>query len=339
MKILVTGATGYIGSHTIISLLSEGYSVVGIDNLSNSSNCSSVIEMISGVKFQFIYGDLNDNELLDNIFLKHKIDTVIHFAGLKAVNESLKKPLDYYHNNIVGTINLLRHMLKYKILNFIFSSSATVYGQDAVIPYVETMKPGKILSPYGQSKAMVERILSDVAVSNPNFRAVSLRYFNPIGAHKSGLIGEDPSNIPNNLVPYITQVAIGKREKLTIFGGDYPTEDGTCKRDYIHVLDLAEGHISALKWLKSNIDFTGVEVFNLGTGQTVSVLEIIQVFMMETGQIIKYEYGPKRKGDLPQFWANPKKAKKILGWESKLSLSDMLKDAWNWQLKNPNGFE
>ena len=230
-------------------------------------------------------------------------------------------------------------MLKFSITDFIFSSSATVYGENAYAPYVETMKLGEPTSPYGVSKIMVEHILNDIAKSNSDFRAISLRYFNPIGAHPSGLIGEDPNGIPNNLLPLLTQVAIGKRDVLRIFGDDYPTEDGTCKRDYLHVVDLAEGHLSALNWLKRNSDFRGVEVFNLGTGLPISVIEMVETFSKITGKIIKHEFAPRRTGDLPQFWADSSKANNVLGWEAKLSLIDMIKDAWNWQSKNPNGYK
>jgi UDP-glucose 4-epimerase len=335
MKVFVTGATGYIGSHAVVSFLSHGLTVVGLDNLSNSTDCSERIERISGFNFEFIKGDINDTELLEQIFSKHDFDAVIHFAGFKAVGESTQKPLDYYENNVFGTINLLKLMLKFSITDFIFSSSATVYGENAYAPYVETMKLGQPTSPYGASKVMVENVLNDIAKSNSDFRAVSLRYFNPIGAHPSGLIGEDPNGIPNNLLPFITQVAIGKRDVLRIFGNDYPTEDGTCKRDYLHVVDLAEGHLSALNWLNRSSDFRGVEVFNLGTGSPISVLEMVKTFVKETGQIIKHEFAPRRKGDLPQFWADSSKAKKVLGWEARLSLSVMVRDAWNWQFKKP----
>lgn len=339
MKVFVTGATGYVGSHAAVSFLSHGINVVGLDNFSNSTDCSERIERITGVNFEFIKGDINDLKLLEQIFSKHDFDAVIHFAGLKAVGESIQKPLDYYENNVFGTIKLLKLMSKYSITDFIFSSSATVYGENAYAPYIETMKLGEATSPYGASKVMVEHVLNDIAKSNSDFRAVSLRYFNPIGAHPSGLIGEDPKGIPNNLLPFVTQVAIGKRDVLRIFGNDYPTEDGTCKRDYLHVVDLAEGHLSALNWLQRSSDFRGVEVFNLGTGLPISVLEMVKTFSKETGQMIKHEFAPRRTGDLPQFWADSSKANNVLGWEAKLSLIDMVRDAWNWQSKNPDGYK
>ena len=340
MRILVTGGCGYIGSHTVLELLCKGFDVIVLDNLSNSScNVIPRLEKLSGRKVKLIVGDIQDSKLLNKIFSTSNIEAVIHFAGLKAVGESIKKPFLYYENNFLGTLNLLDAMLKNKVYNFIFSSSATVYGEDASVPYNEKMKLGVPTSPYGSSKLMVETALKDIAISNSNFRAISLRYFNPIGAHSSGLIGEDPNGIPNNLLPFITQVAIGKRDILRIFGNDYPTEDGTCKRDYLHVVDLAEGHLSALNWLKRSSDFRGVEVFNLGTGSPISVFEMVKTFVKETGQIIKHEFAPRRKGDLPQFWADSSKAKKVLGWEARLSLSVMVRDAWNWQFKNPDGYK
>lgn len=339
-NILVTGGAGFIGSHTILSLIQHGFDVTVIDNLSNSSLESlKQVESLASLSVDFFDIDITNFNCLNDFFDTFNFDAVIHFAGLKAVGESKIKPLDYYKNNVLGTVNLLQVMLKNNINNFIFSSSATIYGEGADVPYVETMKLGNPSSPYGSSKVMVERILYDFAEANSFFRAISLRYFNPIGAHPSGLIGEDPNGIPNNLLPYITQVAVGKLDILKIFGNDYPTEDGTCKRDYLHVVDLAEGHVSALNWLKTNNDFKGIEAFNLGTGSATSVLEIVDTFIKETGQNVPFEYVSRRKGDLPEFWADSSKAKNLLGWEAKLSLTNMVRDAWNWQSKNPDGYK
>jgi UDP-glucose 4-epimerase len=340
MRILITGGAGYIGSHSLLCLLVAGYEVVVLDNLANAS-AQSVrrVENLSGKYCTLVEGDVCDKEILHKLFDAHSIDAVIHFAALKAVGESVEKPLSYYHNNVYGTICLLEAMERAGVNNFVYSSSATVYGETNPSPYEETMTLGSPSSPYGASKVMVERILLDKSRADNNFRAVSLRYFNPIGAHSSGQIGEDPTGIPNNLLPYITQVAVGKRDRLNVFGGDYPTADGTCVRDYLHVMDLAEGHRKAIDWLLERPDFTGVEAFNLGTGQGVSVLEIIQSFEVVTGQKIPYEIVPRRAGDLPAFWANPNKANQLLGWRATHSLAKMMEDAWRWQTQNPQGYQ
>ena len=339
MTVLVTGGAGYIGSHTLVCLLDLGYDVVVYDNLVNASvEALHRVEKITGQKINFIEGDVTDSRALDDLFVTYSIDVVIHFAALKAVGESAQFPLKYYETNVRGSLCVLKAMEKAGVNQFVYSSSATVYGEANPSPYVETMNLGSPSSPYGASKVMVERILADTARANPNFRAVSLRYFNPIGAHPSGHIGEDPSGIPNNLLPFITQVAVGKRETLSVFGGDYPTADGTCVRDYLHVMDLAEGHVAAIHWLAERSDFRGVEAFNLGTGNGVSVLEIITSFEVATQQKIDYQLVERRLGDLPEFWANADKAHNVLNWQAKRTLSEMMKDAWRWQSKNPNGF-
>lgn len=337
--ILVTGGAGYIGSHTCISLLESGHDVTVFDNLSNGSRESlRRVSRLTNRKINFFEGDVRDSKLLDEVFAQNDFQAVIHFAASKAVGESISNPLDYYHNNTFGSLNLLRAMDKHKVHNFIFSSSATVYGEESDVPYMESMRLGTPSSPYGGSKMMVERILEDATVANSNLRVVSLRYFNPIGAHPSGLIGEDPNGAPHNLLPFITQVAIGKRDKLNIYGNDYPTEDGTCKRDYLHVVDLANGHLDALTWLLNKQERNGVEAFNLGMGLAISVLEIVDAFVEVTGQSVSYQFVPRREGDLPEFWADATKAKSLLGWEAKFSLEDMMRDAWNWQKRNPDGY-
>ena len=339
MTVLVTGGAGYIGSHTLVCLLDLGYDVVVYDNLVNASvEALHRVEKITGQKINFIEGDVTDSRALDDLFVTYSIDVVIHFAALKAVGESAQFPLKYYETNVHGSLCVLTAMEKAGVNQFVYSSSATVYGEANPSPYIETMNLGSPSSPYGASKVMVERILADTARANPNFRAVSLRYFNPIGAHPSGHIGEDPSGIPNNLLPFITQVAVGKRETLSVFGGDYPTTDGTCVRDYLHVMDLAEGHVAAIHWLAERSDFRGVEAFNLGTGNGVSVLEIITSFEAATQEKIDYQLVERRLGDLPEFWANADKAHNVLNWQAKRTLSEMMKDAWRWQSKNPNGF-
>jgi UDP-glucose 4-epimerase len=338
-KVLVTGGAGYIGSHTIIQLIENGYYPVVLDNLSNSSQKSlDRVKKITGYDTPLIIGDIRNSILLDEIFSENKFNAVIHLAALKAVGESSKRPNHYYQNNVYGTLVLLEAMERHEVSKFVFSSSATVYGEETLIPYVETMKLGVPSSPYGASKVMVERIMQDISKSYCAFQAVSLRYFNPIGAHSSGLIGEDPLDTPNNLLPFVAQVAVGKRKKLNIFGNDYPTKDGTCRRDYLHVVDLAQGHVDALNWLFENEKFFGVEAFNLGTGIPISVLEIIETFVNETGITIPYEFAPRRVGDLPEFWADASKAQKVLRWNTKHTLRDMLKDTWRWQSKNPNGY-
>ena len=302
MKILVTGGTGYIGSHTVLELLQAGHEVMIIDNLYNSSVDSlERVKLISNKDYQFVECDIRDEKKLNQIFSSTNFDAVVHFAGLKAVGESYIKPYLYYSNNVSGAVNLLNVMMKYNVNKFIFSSSATVYGEEADVPYNEEMKFGNPSSPYGNTKLMIEKILIDAANSIEGFRSVSLRYFNPIGAHKSGMIGEDPNGIPNNLLPYITQVAIGKREELQVFGNDYPTKDGTCRRDYLHVVDLAKGHLSALNWLLYDGSDSGAEAFNLGTGNPISVLEIINKFEEINGIRIPYRFVERRAGIFLNF--------------------------------------
>jgi len=339
MTVLVTGGAGYIGSHTLVCLLNLGYEVVVYDNLVNSSiKALRRVEEITGKHLEFVEGDVTDSRALDDLFAKYSIDAVIHFAALKAVGESSQLPLQYYETNVYGSLCLLKAMEKAGVNHFVYSSSATVYGEMNPSPYVETMELGSPSSPYGASKVMVERVLADTVRVNPKFRAISLRYFNPVGAHPSGLIGEDPSGIPNNLLPFITQVAVGLRDSLSVFGGDYPTADGTCIRDYLHVMDLAEGHVVAIDWLAEQSNFNGVEAFNLGAGTGVSVLEIIASFEAATHQKINFEIVERRAGDLPAFWANADKADKVLNWQAKRTLVEMMEDAWRWQSKNPNGY-
>ena len=339
MTVLVTGGAGYIGSHTLVCLLNLGYEVVVYDNLVNSSiKALRRVEEITGKHLEFVEGDVTDSRALDDLFAKYSIDAVIHFAALKAVGESSQLPLQYYETNVYGSLCLLKAMEKARVNHFVYSSSATVYGEMNPSPYVETMELGSPSSPYGASKVMVERVLTDTARVNPKFRAISLRYFNPVGAHPSGLIGEDPSGIPNNLLPFITQVAVGLRDSLSVFGGDYPTADGTCIRDYLHVMDLAEGHVAAIDWLAEQSNFNGVEAFNLGAGTGVSVLEIIASFEAATCQKINFKIVERRAGDLPAFWANADKADKVLNWQAKRTLVEMMEDAWRWQSKNPNGY-
>jgi len=339
MTVLVTGGAGYIGSHTLVCLLNLGYEVVVYDNLVNSSiKALRCVKEITGKHLEFVEGDVTDSRALDELFAKYSIDAVIHFAALKAVGESSQRPLQYYETNVYGSLCLLKAMEKAGVNHFVYSSSATVYGEMNPSPYVETMELGSPSSPYGASKVMVERVLADTARVNPKFRAISLRYFNPVGAHPSGLIGEDPSGIPNNLLPFITQVAVGLRDSLSVFGGDYPTADGTCIRDYLHVMDLAEGHVVAIDWLAEQSNFNGVEAFNLGAGTGVSVLEIIASFEAATHQKINFEIVERRAGDLPAFWANADKADKVLNWQAKRTLVEMMEDAWRWQSKNPNGY-
>ena len=337
MAILVTGGAGYIGSHTCVELLTAGYDVVVVDNLYNSSEKAlERVEKITGRKVKFYEADLLDQPALKEVFDKEDIDSVIHFAGLKAVGESVQKPIEYYRNNIDTTLTLLECMREAGVKKFVFSSSATVYGEENDIPYIETMKRGSCSNPYGWTKVMMEEILEDAAKADEDLTVVLLRYFNPIGAHESGRMGEDPQGIPNNLMPYIAQVAVGRRDHLTVYGGDYPTKDGTCRRDYIHVMDLANGHLKAVEYAA---DHKGVEVFNLGTGTPYSVLEIIHAFESANDIKIKYEIGERRAGDLPEFWANSEKAEKVLGWKTKRTLEDMCRDTWNWQKNNPQGYK
>ena len=335
-KILVTGGTGFIGSHTCVALINAGYQVVIMDNLCNSKvEAVARIEMITGKHVRFYRTDMRDEEDMRQIFEDNKIDAVIHFAGLKAVGESVEKPLEYYENNISGTLSLLRVMREYHCNVIIFSSSATVYGCNNEAPYVEEM-PTSATNPYGYTKVMIEQILRDVCTANPEFTAVALRYFNPIGAHKSGTIGENPNGIPNNLMPYITQVAVGKLKCLGVFGDDYDTPDGTCIRDYIHVCDLADGHVKAVEKLKCN---PGIEIYNLGTGKGSSVLDVVKTFEKASGVKIPYEMKPRRAGDVPVNYCDATKAEKELGWKAKRDLFDMCEDSWRWQKSNPNGYE
>jgi len=336
MKWLVTGGAGYIGAHTVVELIECGHDVVVLDNLCNSNEESiNRIEQITGKQPAFVCGDVRDRAILDKVFADHKIDGVIHFAGLKAVGQSVREPLAYYQNNVYGSLVLCEAMAAANVFRMVFSSSATVYGEEAAVPYVETQPRGTTSNPYGTSKAMVEQILTDLATADDRWQIALLRYFNPIGAHPSGLIGEDPKGIPNNLLPFITQVAIGKRPMLSVFGDDYPTADGSCVRDYLHVVDLARGHIKALDALQNG----GVSIFNLGTGKGVSVLEMVSAFERVTGQKVPYQISPRRSGDLAAFWADSTKAQTELSWHAQYELNDMLKDAWNWQFNNPNGYE
>ncbi|HIV33652.1 MAG TPA: UDP-glucose 4-epimerase GalE [Candidatus Blautia intestinigallinarum] len=337
MKILVTGGAGYIGSHTCVELLNAGYDVVVVDNLYNASpKALDRVKEITGKDLTFYEADIRDREALEAIFAKENVDAVIHFAGLKAVGESVAKPLEYYENNIAGTVNLCFAMRKYNVKNIIFSSSATVYGDPAQIPITEECPKGTCTNPYGWTKWMLEQILVDLHTADPEWNVILLRYFNPIGAHKSGLIGEDPKGIPNNLLPYVAQVAIGKLECLGVFGDDYDTPDGTGVRDYIHVVDLAVGHVKAIEKLK---DKEGVSVYNLGTGNGYSVLQVVHAFEKACGHPIKYQIKPRRAGDIATCYCDPQKAKKELGWEAQYNIEDMCADSWNWQKKNPNGYE
>lgn len=324
MAILVTGGAGYIGSHTCVELLNEGHEIVVMDNLSNSSEESlRRVEGITGKKVKFYKADLLDKEALEEIFEKEQIDSVIHFAGLKAVGESVVKPLEYYHNNITGTLILCDVMRNHGVKNIVFSSSATVYGDPAFVPITENCPKGQITNPYGQTKSMLEQILSDLHVADPEWNVVLLRYFNPIGAHKSGSIGEDPKGIPNNLVPYIAQVAVGKLKCLGVFGNDYKTHDGTGVRDYIHVVDLALGHVKALKKIKEK---AGVCIYNLGTGVGYSVLDVVKAYEKACGKTIAYEIKPRRAGDIAACYADPAKAKQELGWEAERGIEEMCEE-------------
>jgi UDP-glucose 4-epimerase len=335
MNIFVTGGAGYIGSHTVIELIEEGHEVVVADNLSNSSRESiRRVEKIVGETIPFYEVDVRDVEALKKIFDENKFDAVVHFAGLKAVGESVAKPLEYYRNNIDSTLSLLEVMRDSSVKKLVFSSSATVYGEPEKLPLDEECRTGAgITNPYGQTKFMIEQILCDASTADTEFEVTLLRYFNPIGAHESGEIGEDPQGIPNNLMPFVAQVASGRREKLSIFGNDYPTPDGTCRRDYIHVVDLAKGHIAALENLHP-----GIATYNLGTGSATSVLELVNAFMKVTGQNIPYEIAPRRNGDLAELYANPSKAEKELNWKADKTIEQMCADTWNWQSKNPNGY-
>lgn len=336
MKILVTGGAGYIGSHTCVELLNEGYEVVIVDNLYNSNQKAvDRIEQITQKKVTFYQNDILDREALDQIFTKENVDAVFHFAGLKAVGESVRKPIEYYTNNIQGTLILTDVMRKHNVKNIIFSSSATVYGNPAMIPITEECPKGVCTNPYGWTKWMLEQILTDIHTADPEWNVMLLRYFNPIGAHESGLIGEDPKGIPNNLLPYVAQVAIGKLECVGVFGDDYDTPDGTGVRDYIHVVDLAKGHVKALNKIKEK---AGVKVYNLGTGNGYSVLDVIHAFEKACGHEIPYQIKPRREGDIATCYSKCDLAKEELGWQAQYNLDDMCASSWKWQTMNPNGY-
>ena len=335
MKVLVTGGAGYIGSHTVVELLNDGFEVVVVDNLLNASKESLArVERITGKKVTFYEADVRDGKKMREIFSAHKIDWVIHFAGLKAVGESVQKPLEYYDNNIGSTLVLLQTMREYNVKNFVFSSSATVYGNPERLPLDEECSLSTT-NPYGATKLMQENILKDLYVSDHEWNIALLRYFNPVGAHESGLIGEDPKGIPNNLMPYVAQVASGKLQKIGVFGSDYPTPDGTGVRDYIHVVDLARGHVAAIRGLKE----AGVHIYNLGTGNGYSVLDMIAAFSKACGKELPYEIKPRRAGDIPTCFATSAKAEKELGWKAQYDLEKVCADQWNWQKNNPNGYE
>ena len=332
MNVLITGGAGYIGSHTVVELLQAGHTAVIVDDLSNAkADVMDRIETITGIRPAFYHLDICDTAALRQVFAAHPIDAVIHFAGYKAVGESVRKPLSYYRNNLDSTLALLEVMEEFDCKKFVFSSSATVYGPENPYPYREEMPAIQSSSPYGWSKVMNERILTDYCAANPDFCAVLLRYFNPIGAHESGLLGDDPNGIPNNLMPYIARVATGQLPQLTIFGGDYNTPDGTCQRDYLHVVDLAVGHLKALEYAAAHI---GAEAINLGTGNGISVLELVHAFEKANGIQLNYVIGPRRDGDLPAFWADATKAKTLLGWEATHSVEDMCRSSWTFARKS-----
>lgn len=335
-KILVTGGAGYIGSHTCVELLNTGHDVVVLDNLSNSSVESlNRVQQLTQKSLKFVEGDIRDSQILDRIFQENTIDAVIHFAGLKAVGESQKIPLKYFENNISGSISLVQAMERAGIFCLVFSSSATVYGELNPSPYQEDMPLGMPTNNYGYTKMVVEQLLEKTAQANSQWSIALLRYFNPVGAHKSGQIGEDPQGIPNNLMPFVTQVAVGRREKLSIFGHDYPTEDGTCERDFIHVVDLAKAHVLAIQ---NRLQQTGCRAWNIGTGKPISVLAIKNTFEQVNGINIAFEYAPRRAGDLASFYADSRRATEELGWTAAYTLEDMLADSWNWQKQNPHGY-
>ncbi|WCD82153.1 UDP-glucose 4-epimerase GalE [Pseudomonas sp. TUM22785] len=336
MSVLVAGGAGYIGSHVILELLETGHDVVAIDNLSNSSfEAVSRIEKLTNSRVKFVEGDIRDKAVLDDVFTKHSIDSVVLLAGLKSVSESLHNPLNYYSNNVGGAISLLQAMERHGVFSVIFSSSATVYGKATSVPILESSPTGLPCSPYGYSKLVIESLLQDLASSSPAWSIAVLRYFNPIGAHASGIIGEDPHGIPNNLVPYISQVAVGKLKELSVFGGDYPTVDGTGVRDYIHVVDLAKGHLAALEYIRSR---QGIYTWNLGTGVGYSVLQVIAAFESASGVSVPYKIISRRPGDIAECWSSPAKALLELNWKAKFELQQMMEDTWRWQTMNPNGY-
>ena len=338
MSILITGGAGYIGSHTLVELANANYDFIVYDNLSNSSQESlKRVEKIIGKSITFINGDIRDTQKLKEVFSSHTISSVIHFAGLKAVGQSVEQPLEYYDNNVVGTLRLLEVMKEFGCKKIVFSSSATVYGDPATTPILENFPVGGTTNPYGTSKYMIERILEDLYVSDNTFKIAILRYFNPVGAHKSGSIGEDPNGIPNNLMPFISQVAVGKREYLSVFGSDYDTHDGTGVRDYIHVVDLAYGHVKAIEYLDTNENIKPL-IVNLGTGTGYSVLDVVKAFEKASGKKVPYKLVDRRAGDIAKCFANPSYAKEILGWVAKRNLYEMCENSWRWQSNNPNGY-
>ncbi len=342
MAIFVTGGAGYIGSHTCVELLNEGYEIVVVDNLYNScTEAVKRVEEITGKKVTFYEADLLDPDAISAIFDKHQIDSVIHFAGYKAVGESVEKPIEYYHNNITGTLMLCDVMRKHNVKNLVFSSSATVYGDPERLPITEDTKTGGVTNPYGQTKFMIEQILTDICVSDPEWKVILLRYFNPIGAHISGKIGEDPNGIPNNLVPYVAQVAVGKLEKIHVFGDDYDTVDGTGVRDYIHVVDLAKGHVKAIEKIDAMTKSgeAGVNVYNLGTGNGSSVLQVIHAYEKACGKKLPYVVDERRPGDIAACYADASKAERELHWKAEKNMEDMCADSWRWQSMNPNGYK
>lgn len=337
MEILITGGMGYIGSHTCVQMIAAGMTPIMVDNLCNAkAEVLNRIEALTGVRPAFYQGDIRDEAFLDSVFAQHHVQAVIHFAGLKAVGESVSKPIEYYDNNVNGTLVLVRSMRKAGVKSLVFSSSATVYGDPQTVPITETSPTGATTNPYGRSKYMVEQCLSDLVVAEPEWSITLLRYFNPVGAHPSGIMGEDPQGIPNNLMPFIAQVAVGRREKLAVFGNDYPTPDGTGVRDYVHVMDLADGHIAALQAVGEK---AGLHIYNLGTGKGSSVLDMVHAFSDACGKPIAYDICPRRPGDIAECWASTEKAQRELGWQAKRSLADMTADTWRWQSHNPLGYD
>ena len=337
MDVLITGGMGYIGSHTCVQMIAAGMTPIMVDNLCNAkAEVLNRIEALTGGRPAFYQGDIRDEAFLDSVFAKHDVQAVIHFAGLKAVGESVSKPIEYYDNNVNGTLVLVRSMRKAGVKSLVFSSSATVYGDPQTVPITETSPTGATTNPYGRSKYMVEQCLADLVVAEPEWSITLLRYFNPVGAHPSGTMGEDPQGIPNNLMPFIAQVAVGRREKLAVFGNDYATPDGTGVRDYIHVMDLADGHIAALQVVGTQ---AGLHIYNLGTGKGSSVLDMANAFSQACGKAVPYEICPRRPGDIAECWASTEKAQRELGWQAKLSLADMTADTWRWQSNNPQGYD